>query len=170
MIRDSRALVFLQVAGCTRGAQADKLAHRGSLVARIAISESVGPQQWEPVLMFSHSLNGHTPTAHCVALLAIPAQLAPVNVRVALRAVSPHVREDQLNVALAAGHGLMSTTQRIRGLIVAKVRCGPYRGPVRRGVTTFACDSQGSVRIACSSDLARCIGMGGRNDHQQNQP
>ncbi len=43
----------------------------------------MGPNQGEPVRMFARLLDRHAPTLHRVALLAIAAELPPMNIGVA---------------------------------------------------------------------------------------
>ncbi len=103
--------------------------------------------------MLGHLLHGDLPTAHGMAFLAVAAELAFVNVRMAISAVSAHIRKNQLDVALAARHGLMSPPERIGGFIMVEVRLAPDRAPACRSMAAFARNPQGSVRIARSSSL-----------------
>ena len=72
-----------------------RIAHRGHdlklavsrvLVAGIAIHCSVPPRQGEPIIVLLNFLNRDCPSAHSVALLAICAQLAFMNIGVAVLA------------------------------------------------------------------------------------
>jgi hypothetical protein len=64
-----------------------------------------------------------------VALLAIRAHLALMNVGVAVRALRAHIGKDHLGVALSAGHSLMQSAQRIFSGVVIEFRDGSNRFP-----------------------------------------
>ncbi len=146
------------MAGDAGRAQSHKHTRSRVLVARVAIEQSVRPKKREPVLMLGHLLHGCPPTAHCVALLAFLAKLSLVKIRVAIGAISAYIRKDQLHVALTAGHRCMRPSKRIRGFIVVEIRCAPDRAPACRGMTAFAGNPQGSVRIAGPPGLGSRVG------------
>ena len=109
-----------------------KLAGRQALVAGIAVNGSVGPGQWEPVVMLLDLLDRHRPTSDRVALLAIRSQLPLVNIRMAVLASLPNVGEYRLDVALDAGDRLVHAAQRVARLIMIKLRNRPDGFPSGR--------------------------------------
>jgi hypothetical protein len=72
-------------------------------MAGIAIQGSMGADQREAVLMLLYLLNGNVPALDVVALLAIGAKLAAVDIGVAVGALDPDIGEQHFGVALRAG-------------------------------------------------------------------
>jgi hypothetical protein len=64
-----------------------------------------------------------------VALLAIRAHLALMNVGVAVCALRAHIGENHLGVALSACHSFMQAAQRVLGGVVIEFRDGSNRFP-----------------------------------------
>jgi len=62
-------------------------------VARFAVDHGVGSQERKPVLVSLHSLHDRAPAAHRVALLALRPELPPVNIGVAVDALSADLGE-----------------------------------------------------------------------------
>ena len=58
------------------------------------------------------------PTLHGVALRAIGAHLAAMNIRVAIGAIFPYVGEDGFRVALHALHFFVHAAEQVVGLVV----------------------------------------------------
>ena len=65
------------------------------------------PEKGKPVLVLVDLLHRNLPTLHAVTLLTTGAELALVDVGVAVGALLTHVCEYRLDVALRAGHSLM---------------------------------------------------------------
>lgn len=112
----------------------------------------------EAVLVIFHLLHGDIPSLHRVALGAIGAHLATMNIGVAVGAIFADVREDRLNMALGAFHFFVHPAQRIARLVVIEFWDRPYRTPSRRGVAVLARNSKGTMRVA--SDLFLVVGGG----------
>jgi hypothetical protein len=91
-------------------------------------------------------LDGDAPSAHRVALRAIRAQLALVDIRVAVLAFVAHVVEHHLYVASCAGYTDVHPAQRIRGLIMIELRNGPDGLPTLCRVAILAREVETTVR------------------------
>ena len=74
-------------------------------------------------------LQGYLPSFDSVALLAVCAQFAPVNVSMTACACGAHVGEHRLGMTRSAAHSLMHPTQGITGLVVVEFRNIADRGP-----------------------------------------
>ena len=109
----------------------------GAFVAGIAIDGGVGSGQRKAVIVLLHLLDGNIPPAHGVTLLTIGAELALVNVGMAILAALADVGEDRLGVALGAGHGLMQAAKRIMRLVVIELRNGANDFPALRGMAVL---------------------------------
>ena len=121
-------------------------------VAGIAIDSGVRPGQRKTIVVLLHLLNRDRPPPHCVALLAIGAELPLVNIGVAILAKVADVCEQQLDMALHAGHRLMHPAQRIPRLIVVELGNGADRPPGICCVAVLA----GDVQIAMRTVRACC--------------
>jgi hypothetical protein len=98
--------IFLMAGVAGRG-KALELSDRGTGVALIAVKRGVRANQWEAVQVLIDLLHRNVPSLDGVALLAIRAHLALVNVSVAIGALFPDIGEDRLGVALNAAHTFM---------------------------------------------------------------
>ena len=99
-----------------------------------------------------------------MALRAVRPEFPAVNVRVAIRAILPHVREHRLDVTFVAFHFFVHPAQRILGAIVVEFRNCPDRPPPRGGMAVLAGNGQRAVRtpgVALLSEKLR---------GEQNQP
>lgn len=82
-----------------------------------------------------------------MAAFAVGAELAPMNVCVAIRALGAHVLEDEAGVAFGAAHLFMHATQGITGVIVIEFRIGSYWLPTRVGMAILTRGRDGTMRI-----------------------
>ena len=98
--------------------------------------------------MFFDLLRGLIPAVNRVALGAIGAHLATVNVRVTIGAILGDVYEDWLDVALNAVHLFVQAAKRVLRFVVIKFGNRTNGAPARSGVAVFARNVQRSVRIA----------------------
>src|SRR5215475_14110553 len=109
-----------------------------------------------------------------MALLAVRAHLALVNVGVALRALRTHIRENRLRVALRARNAFVHSAQRIFGGVVIELRNSANRFPSAQRVTVLAGNAQtavGTARVRRRLGL-RCRKTSGKrreNDRQIKQ-
>src|SRR5579864_810745 len=133
------------VAGIARCGHRLEFAGGPSFVAGIAVHRGVRSSQREAVVMLLNLLNGDLPSTDGVALLAVRAQLALVNVGVAVLATLSNVGENRPNVTFSAAHGLVHTAQRISGLVVIEFRNAADWLPRGRGVAVLARNAQVAV-------------------------
>ena len=98
---------ILLMAGVAGRGKALELSDCGTGVALIAVKRGVRANQWEAVQVLIDLLHRNVPSLDGVALLAIRAHLALVNVSVAIGALFPDIGEDRLGVALNAAHTFM---------------------------------------------------------------
>ncbi len=103
-------------------------------------------QQRKSVEVILDVLHSHIPASRCVALRAIGAHLAAVNIRVAIRAILAHVREDWLHVAFRASYFFVHAAEGIPCGVVIEFRDGADRCPACGGMAVFTRDIQRSVR------------------------
>lgn len=120
-----------------------------------AFQGRVRADQREAVLVRFDFLSVHIPAFDGVALLAIGAELAPMDIGVAIRAFHTDTFEVQADVALRAGNAGVHSPQRVACLIVIEFRDAADWLPVRGGMAVFARDVDGAVRIACVPGLLR---------------
>jgi len=136
------------VAGEALGRKPLELAHGSALMTGIAIHRRVRADQREAIEVLVDLLHGNMPAPHRVALFAIGAHLALMNVRVAVGALRPDISKDHLGVALGAGHSLMQAAQRVLGGVVIEFRDRPDRLPAAQRVAVLAWNAQASVRTS----------------------
>ena len=134
------------MAGIACGRHRLEFAVRASFVAGIAVDRSVSTRQREPIVVLLHVLNGDLPSPHRMALFAVRAQLALVNIGMAILAPLTNIAENHLHVTRGAGDGSVHATQGIARLVVIEFRNGANWLPVARGVAVLARNSQISVR------------------------
>ncbi len=107
-------------------------------MAGIATHGGVRPGQRKAVVVLLNLLYGNLPSTHRVALFAIRAELALVNIGMAILASLPDVRKHGLHVTLRTRHGLVHAAQRIFRLIVIEFGDGANRLPCAGGMTVLA--------------------------------
>jgi hypothetical protein len=129
--------VFL-VAGVAGRGQAPELTHGRLLMARIALHQRVRSHQREAVLVVSNRLQRSLPALHRVAVSAIGAELAAMDIGMAVAALRTHVLEHHAGVALTATYVLVHAAQRISGQIVVECGIGADRLPACVGMTIGA--------------------------------
>ena len=81
-----------------------------------------------------------------MALRAVGTEFPLVNVRVAIRAVLAHIREDRLHMAFRAFHLFVHATERIAGFIVVEFGDCADRPPRRSRMAVLAGDRQRPMR------------------------
>jgi hypothetical protein len=149
-----------------------ELPHRGARVALVAVNRGVRTNEREAVQVLIYLLHRNVPSLDGMALLAIRAHLAPVNVGVAIRALFADVRKDRFGVALNAAHAFVHATQRILGCVVIEFRNCADRFPSAERVTVLTRNAEAPVRATrgCGRlGLSTCQGRGRENrqrDHK----
>ena len=114
----------------------------------------MSPEKRETILVIFDLLRGEIPSFDGMALRAVRAHLAAVNVCVTIRAVLAYVREDRFDVALNAFHLFVHAAQGILGFGVVEFGDGADRAPSGGSVTIFARDGDGAVWIAGGAFLS----------------
>jgi len=148
VIQRSRGLEVLLVARDALRVQPGKHAAGSATMALFAHHRRVSPEQGKPVVVVLNRGDLDVPALHRVALLAVGAELAPVEIRMAFRALGRCFRKDQIHVAAGAGNTLVHTTQRKTGLrIVIEFHHFADRSPRSRRVTALARQGKVPVRI-----------------------
>ena len=141
-------LIRCQVAarGSALGRESHELPGRGVGVAHVAFHHRVRAQQREPVEVILDRLNGYIPAGGSVALGAIGAHLAAMNIRVAVRAILSHVGEDRFYVAFRAAHFFVHSAEgKPRGVVI-EFGNGANRSPTGAGMAVLARNCERTVR------------------------
>ena len=146
VIEDGGPKIFL-MAGVARGRKARELTRGRVLMAVDALQESMGADQRETILVIAQLLQRDLPAPYGVAAFTVGAELTAMNIRVAIRAMSTYVFEDQVRVALSTGHLLVHSAQRIAGMVMIEFRIRTNRFPTSVGVAFLAWDGDGPVGI-----------------------
>ncbi len=149
VIQRPAILIIPEMTRNTAGAQTLKPSHCGALVAKFAVNRRMRTQKWKPVLVVPDGLRRLAPTPDGMALLAIAAHLAPVNVGVAINALHAGVRKHRLQMACPAVHSPVHAAQGVPGLRVIEIGGGPDWFPIGRSVAVVACNRQGAVGVSC---------------------
>lgn len=127
--------------------------------------------QRETIFVSSYGLQRYIPAHHAVALLAIPAELASVDIGMAVRAARAHVAEYRFGMALDAIDLRVHAAQRIAGCVVVELRDRADRLPARLCVAILAGNCQRPVRTA-RLRVGRTTTLsesGSLNEHEQEQ-
>ena len=93
------SLEIFRVTRVASGRESLELPNRRALVASVAIERRMRSHQREAVLVVLDLLYRDLPSLHRVALLAVRAELALVNVGVAVGALGRNIAEYELGVA-----------------------------------------------------------------------
>ena len=96
MIRNLSPVIVLNVTRYTRCAQPGELADRTCFMTRLTIDASVRAHQREPVLVPLYGLQGDIPTSDRMAFFAFSTKLAAMYVCMAVGALHPHVRKNEV--------------------------------------------------------------------------
>jgi len=116
-------------------------------MALIALNNCVRAYQRESIAVILDCLDVDLPALDRVAAFTIGAELAAVNVCMALGALRACFREHQVGVTLRAGDLGVHSAQRIAGRVVVELRVRPYRLPGLVGMAVLAGNGHGAVRI-----------------------
>lgn len=121
-----------------------------------AFERGMGAEQRKPVFVGLNFPRVQVPSVYRVALLAIRAELAPVNIGMAVGALRADGFEIQVGMALRACDSDVLPAKGIPGLIVVKFRDAANGFPTGSRVAIFARDRDGAVRVARVSLLSLC--------------
>ena len=89
-------------------------------MAIFALHRGVRTEKRETILVIFDLRDGNLPAKHRVALRAVGAEFALMNVGVAISAVLADVRKDRFYVTLVTFHFFMHAAERIVGLVVVE--------------------------------------------------
>jgi len=156
----------LSVAGNAFRRESLELAGGHAFVAGITGDRGMRAHQGEAVLMLAHGLQGNSPALHRVALLALCAELAAMNVRMAIRALGSDVGEHEADMALRAGNPPMKSPQRVMRLVMIELDNIAEGFPSRECVAVLAGGRQISVRAARGTALISLL-AGHKSSRQQ---
>jgi len=134
----------------------------------LALHRGVSAEEREAILVILDLLDGIVPTKNGVALRAVRAHFALVNIGVAILTILANIREYRFYVALRALNFLMHAAQWVVRFIVIEFRNGTDGAPTRGGVAVFAGNGEGSVRTASGLPL-RCGCRGARCRRREEQ-
>jgi len=167
-------LPIFEMAGIALRAKAEELSNGGALVAGIARHSGVRSEEWEAIVVVLDVPGGDIPALYGVALRAIRAHLAAVNVCVAIGAVFPYIGKDGFGVALHALHFFVHAAKGVLGFVVIEFGDRANRPPTGGGMAIFAWNGERSVRAARGLFLRvgrRSSGGGGSRDrtHRREQ-
>ena len=109
------------------------------------LNRSVCAEEWKAILMFLYLVHRNLPAKNRVTLGAVCTVLAPVNVRMAIRAVLAYVGKNRLAVTFDASHVFMQSPQWISGLAVIEFGNHADGPPSGRSVAIFTRDSERAV-------------------------
>ena len=127
-------------------------------MALFALDQRVCAYQGKAVLVIANRFQGDIPPLHGVATFAIGAELAAMNVGVAISAGLTYVLEDEAGVALGASNLLVHAAQGVAGLVVIEFRIAANWLPTGVGMTVLArrCDWPMGIRhLGLRSDRGR---------------
>jgi len=148
MIQRARLLKVLLVAANACGAQADELAAGGPAVAIVALQHCVGAEQWEAIQVAPNRIHIRPPAVHRVTILARGAELAAMDIGVAVGALFTNASKNLSHMAGITRDILVQAPQWILGFaIVVELNRLPEGRPTRGCVTVLAGDGQRPVRI-----------------------
>lgn len=159
--------VFRGVTGAAVGRESNINASGGTLMAGVTLDDSMSAHQREPVLVLIDGLHRNLPAVHVVAAFAVCPHLPSVNIRVAIRTMHAHVREDGIRMARLARHGSVHSPQRIGCLVVIELRHVANRLPSRKRMAVLAGDVERTVR-AMRIDGGACLLCSCASKNQEN--
>lgn len=123
-------------------------------MALVAFHNRVRAQQREPVEVVFDRLHRNIPARGSVALGAVCAHLTAVKIRVAVRTIFAHVREDCFHVAVRAAHFFMHSAKRIGSGVVIEFRKSANRVPTGVCMAVLARNRKGAVRASRGRPLS----------------
>ena len=169
MVGECGLLVGLSVARIALRGETLELAGGCAFVARVTVQRGVSSDQRKPVLVVLNGLDGNVPAFHVVALFTLCAHLPPMDVGVAVGALCPNVRENQLGVAGRTSNFFVEAPEREAGLVVIKFRNRAHRFPPDRRVAVLARHVEVAVGTAGLSVSLIMRGLGRACWRQQRQ-
>ena len=122
MVWAGGGLVVRRVAGIALGRKPLKLPCGSALVTSLTVCRGMRADERKAILMVTNRGYGNLPAFDGVAGFTIRAELAAVNVGMAIRTFLPHIRKNELHMALSTLHIFVHAAQRVAGFVVVKFR------------------------------------------------
>jgi hypothetical protein len=116
-------------------------------VAVVALQQGMRSHQRKTILVIANLIERRLPTFHCVAALAVGAELAAVNVGVAISAMGTYILEDQAGMALRAAHLFVHSTQRITSVVMIEFGIRSNGFPTRIGMALLTGNRDRTMRV-----------------------
>ena len=116
------ALVLRSVAGIALGRKSLKLPCGSAFVTSFTLYRRMSADEREAILMVTNRGYGNLPAFDGVTRLTIRAELAAVDVGMAIRTFLSHIGKNEFYMALGALHIFVHAAQRVAGLVVVKFR------------------------------------------------
>ena len=158
------------MAGRARCREALILCDRRVFVALVAFHGGMGSEKGKPVEVVLDGLDRDLPAQDRMTLCAVGSVLAPVNVRMAIRAVLADIGKDRLGVALGTVDLLVKATERIfRGIVIEFWNCAD-RSPACACVAVLAGDGKWTVRTPARLPLGICLAGEGECETNEHEP
>jgi hypothetical protein len=107
VIQNPRLLILLYVTRVALRAQSNINSSGSSTMAGVAGNRGMRSQKRKPVLMVLHRPRRHAPPLHRVAVVALRAELPPVEIRMAIGALLPRFGKYFRHVARITGNVLV---------------------------------------------------------------
>jgi hypothetical protein len=149
VVNGARLLEIPQVTAHALRAQAGVGADGRAFVAIVTGCRGMPAQQRKAIPMILYGSVIDPPALHGMAPFALRAELALVEVRVAIRASRARIGKHLGDVARIAGDGAVHASQRIfRVAIVIEFWIGPQGRPTCGRMAVLACDGDRAMRIA----------------------
>ena len=147
VIQGFRVEILLLVAARALRAESNVDPGPGSAMAGVANHRRMPADQREAVAVVRHGLNGDSPSAHAMAVLALRAELASVEIRVAVGALLPRFGKYFRDMARITGHTLVHAPQgELSLLVVIELGLSAKRRPTRGRVAVLARNVQRAMR------------------------
>lgn len=140
-------LKIRRVAGKALRRQPRELSDGAAGMAIRALQSGVSSQKRKSVIVLLDLLRLNFPAADRVALGAIGSELAPMQVRMAIRAAGAGLLENEAGMALCAIDLSVHSAKRIRSAVVVKLGNAADWFPAGSCVAVFAGNTDSAVRV-----------------------
>ncbi len=170
MRRIRSLLPIRHVAGRAGRGKPKVISDRGICMALLALHYSVRAEQRKSVKVLLHRLGRYPPAENRVALGAVGAELAAVNVSVTIGAILSNVSENRSGVASRASDLFVHATKRVPRGVVIELGNGANGGPACVCVAIFTGKSEGTMRTSARLPLGDCGDNHSQGKHRWHEP
>jgi len=146
MVRSSSIQIIGRMTTNALCGKSGKLSGCHVLMTGITVDYRMCANERKTVLMLVDRLHRNLPSINVVALLAVGAHLAAMDISVAISTTQSHVRKHRTGMARRTRNALVHSAQRIFRFVVIKFRDIANRLPSRKCVTVLAGDVERTVR------------------------